>query len=160
MADYYTHFSVILPVPADLTLAARIQEWVKAHLGMKDLMLEGTGESWDYEDIAEEGYECDFMCYANYPGGQAQPIPTVWVSSGDHPADGNIDSAATLIQRYLDDFEIEGGVYMSYAFTCSKPRVNESGGGGVLITRDEQHWFDPQKEALDLAHGSGIEIIN
>lgn len=40
------------------------------------------------------------------------------------------------------------------------PRVNESRGGGVLITRGEQHWFDPEKEALDLVHESGIEILN
>lgn len=158
MADYYVHFGVTLPIPADPALAARIPEWVKTHLDMKEMMYEGAGDFWDYEEIQEEGYDCEFTRYDNYPRGIAPPIPTVWISSGD--GEGSTSSAANLIQRYLDDFEIEGGVVMLYAYTCFKPRVNESGGGAVLVTRDEQHWFDPEKEALDLAQGAGIEILN
>lgn len=154
MDDYYTHFSVTLPIPVDPALAARIPEWVKAHLDMKELMLEGAGDFWDYEEIQEEGYDCEFVPYDYCPRGIAPPV---WIYS---EGGASTSSAANLIQRYLDDFEIEGGVVMFYANTCSKPRVNESGGGAVVVTRHEMIWDDPGDTVCKDAAEDGIEILN
>jgi len=161
MADYYTYFSVVLPAPADPELAARIPEWVRAHQEMQKLMQEGADcdAIWDYEDLDKEGYGCNFMVYDNYNRylRGLSPTPTVWVYSDEN---WNPNSAATLIQRYLDDFEIEGGVLMNYAYACSKPRVNEAGGGAIVITRNDMIRVCAESAVLDEARDAGVEILN
>jgi hypothetical protein len=144
MASNYTHFSVTLPIPEEPEKAARVEEWVFAHSDMKDCMMEA--DDWDIEDFEEAGYSCDF----DIPQGE------VWVY-GD--GEGSIESAANLIQRYLDDFEIEGGVHMSFAWTCSKPRINEAGGGAVVVTRNSQFWIFADDEADKLARAAGVTKI-
>lgn len=72
---------------------------------------------------------------------------------------GDVHAAATIIKRFLDRFDIGGGVYMSWAETCSKMRVNEFSGGSVVVTRSGFLWnnaFDIVKEAAE----QGITIIN
>ena len=38
---------------------------------------------------------------------------------------------------------------MTYATTCSKPRVGEFGGGVIVVTADEIEWLDAQSIADD-----------
>jgi len=46
----------------------------------------------------------------------------------------DVDAAALVIQRFLRDCRPDGCVGLTYAVTCSKPRLDEFDGGGIFIT--------------------------
>jgi hypothetical protein len=78
----------------------------------------------------------------------------IWADEGS-----GVDPAIHCIQSYLKRFKISGGIYMSWAWWCSKPRINEAGGGAVVITQDDCLYVtsdDVRKTASD----AGVEILN
>ena len=64
---------------------------------------------------------------------------TVWFHS-----DPNIDleEAATTIQRFLKECRPEGSCGFSWAETCSKPRLDEFGGGACYVTAKQVWWHN------------------
>jgi hypothetical protein len=133
MADSYTQFSVMIPFPADV-------EQVRAFLKV-----------WEVEsDAAQEEDEDDW--YNTYGGFEYEPRPEEGVRVHDTDRSGNVEAAALFIQRYLHDLGMKEAVYMGWANTCSKPRINEFSGGGVVITATKMYWvnsYDSLKEAAD-----------
>jgi hypothetical protein len=133
MADYYTSFSVLLPVPNIDDAEQKMKDWV-------------------VEKNSEEPGEDEGSVQIQWDRFQHQ----VWLYE---ESEGDVERAACLIADYLIHFNIEGGVFMSWAGTCSKPRVNESVGGGVVVTKDRSIWvhsFCAVKEAEE----AGIQVIN
>ena len=53
---------------------------------------------------------------------------------------GNPDNVAHLVQKFLKKFRPNQCWSLTYATTCSKPRVGEFGGGAIFITADEINW--------------------
>ena len=53
---------------------------------------------------------------------------------------GNPDNVAWLVQKFLKKFRPDQCWSLTYAATCSKPRVGEFGGGAVFVTADEIKW--------------------
>ena len=53
---------------------------------------------------------------------------------------GNADNVAWLVQKFLKKFRPDQCWSLTYATTCSKPRVGEFGGGAVFVTADEIKW--------------------
>jgi hypothetical protein len=68
---------------------------------------------------------------------------------------GDPEPAAFFIQRVLEHEGSNECVLFEYAFTCSKPRAGEFGGGAAFITRDTieylqiGEWFKEQKAAWE-----------
>ena len=55
----------------------------------------------------------------------------------------NTDHVVTLAQELLDELEIDAPFVFSWAFTCSKPRVDEFGGGACAVRRGKDPiWVD------------------
>jgi hypothetical protein len=80
----------------------------------------------------------------------------VWL----HPEEaGSPELAADFIQSYMTHFNINGGIFMSWASYCSKPRINEATGGSVVITKDDQYWSSPY-DVVRRAESAGLKIIN
>jgi len=52
----------------------------------------------------------------------------------------NVESAATVIQRFLKECRPEGSVGFTWAETCSKPLLDSFGGGGCFITAEKIEW--------------------
>jgi hypothetical protein len=78
----------------------------------------------------------------------------VWLHTEEF---GTPDLAADFIQAYLRHFDIDGGIFMSWATYCSKPRINEAGGGGFIITKDlmltsssDDVWYEAHKHGIDM----------
>jgi len=114
MADNYTQFSVMLPFPDD---RQKVTEFTNA---------------WEDEaEVVQNDPELSDSWWESYGGFEYQwSVPEgVWVHEAD--GNGNVEAAAGFIQRYLKDLNIKGAVYMSWANTCSKPRINEFDGGPV-----------------------------
>ena len=135
MADYYTQFSVLLPHAKDDEDGKKAAEW------FEETRFQTTGEdSIEYQDLVNmEMVSSDCK---------------VWLYGDDDASD--LEAAIELIQKYLTDLGIEGGVFMSWGSWCSKPRVNEAMGGAFIITKDDLL----QVNSYDLLQEEGVEILN
>lgn len=136
MANNYTQFSFALP-PFEPEQLENVKQWMTA----RRLEME-SDEWWDtFSDVALELQEGD-----NY----------VWIHDGGES--GDVEAAIYLTQSYLKDRMLEGGVYFGWASFCSKPRLNEFSGGGVVVTRETEiitGSYDCTREASE----RGIELI-
>ena len=135
MANYYTEFSVMLPLPAGENVAERLAAWSEQMEARK----EADEDEWligTHWELQKDG---------------------IWTYS--YASEGNAVGTATLIQQYLRDFDIEGGIFMTIAGYCSKPRINEAWGAAVAVTKDDQLWLHVNQVLRDAAE-AGIEIVN
>ena len=62
-----------------------------------------------------------------------------WIYSDEH---GDPERVVHLVQKFLKKFCPDQCWSLTYAATCSKPRVGEFGGGAVFITADAICWQD------------------
>jgi hypothetical protein len=53
---------------------------------------------------------------------------------------GDVERVAHLVKKFLKKFRPGECWSLSYATTCSKPRVGEFGGGAVFVTADDVKW--------------------
>ena len=66
-----------------------------------------------------------------------------------------LDLLAHFVQKFLRNFRSSDCWSLTYATTCSKPRVGEFGGGAIFITASEIHWenvydfVDKQRQAFE-----------
>jgi hypothetical protein len=58
---------------------------------------------------------------------------------------GNVENAANIVQGFLKKFKRQDIFVLEWAETCSKPRIGEFGGGGVVVTAKKIKWFSPSK---------------
>lgn len=64
---------------------------------------------------------------------------------------GSPQNVAWLIQKFLKRFCPKKHWIMTWACTCSKPRVGEFSGGAILVTANAIRWFDPGGTAIEAA---------
>ena len=62
---------------------------------------------------------------------------------------GTIDRIAHLVQKFLKAFRPDENWSLTWAVSCSKPRVGEFGGGAVFVTAEEIGWQDAYDFAAD-----------
>jgi hypothetical protein len=55
---------------------------------------------------------------------------------------GCVDRVAHLVQKFLRRFRPEDCWSLTYATTCSRPRVGEFGGGAVFVAADRIKWIN------------------
>lgn len=53
----------------------------------------------------------------------------------------NADGIAFIAQSVLDELEINEPFVFSWAYTCSKPRLDEFGGGACALKRGQEPFF-------------------
>ena len=138
MSQYYTEFSVTLPKVDPEQLAIFMKH-------MDDLQQEA-----EEEDIWGDEAPLYGLSYEQRDG-------ELWLHSGE--GEGNVDNAAELIQKFLEHFDITGGIYMSWASYCSAPRVNAAWGGAVVVTATDRLWVSSD-QAINLAIGKDIRVLN
>ena len=162
MANNYQQFSVSIN---DLTTEehAWLDKLLQAMADAPEILLDPTGESdeelvakWDkfveqvggnfselvtaiaYDDSGDKGY-----------WGQVVLSEARNSTTGDHlnhylwlyEEEGcNLESPVELIHQFFKKFRPTDYLILSWAETCSKMRVDEFGGGEVLITGDWVYW--------------------
>jgi hypothetical protein len=77
------------------------------------------------------GFECEF-CDEDDP-----PAHYLWLYADDY---GDPGHAAWLVHKFLKRFRPDQCWSLTYANTCSKPRVGEFSGGAVFVTADAIEW--------------------
>jgi hypothetical protein len=127
MANNYLQFSASLD---DLT--SEEAKWLEEQLAEDEnhcpVFLRDHEDSED-DDYTYSGFECEFQeregkCY-------------LWLVAEESGAPGRV---AHLVQKFLKRFRPDQCWSLTYATTCSKPRVGEFGGGAVFVTADEVRW--------------------
>ncbi len=61
----------------------------------------------------------------------------LWLYSEDHC---NLDHMAHLVQKFLKQFRPHDCWSLTFAGTCSKPRVGEFSGGAIFVTAETVRW--------------------
>jgi hypothetical protein len=127
MADNYLQFSASLD---DLT--PEEAKWLEEQLAEDEnhcpAFLRDYEDSED-DDYTYSGFECEFQerhgkCY-------------LWLVAEESGDPGRV---AHLVQNFLKKFRPDQCWSLTYATTCSKPRIGEFGGGAVFVTADKVRW--------------------
>lgn len=124
MANNYVEASFMF----DLLNKVEEKWWEKE--GNRDLDAEFPEGDLDPEDI-EGGYSSNWAMEGE-DGKKA-----VWFS---HDESIDVESAAAVIQRFLKECRPEGSIGFCWAETCSKPRLDNFGGGACFITAEKIEW--------------------
>lgn len=120
MADYFTNFSLLVPLPTEAAQkyaldlaqqAARIQQGDESAGGFP---LREVVEDWQFETDADSSAKSWGL----------------WL----HSDYGGIDAVCAFIQHLLQRFAPGAHVTLEWSNGCSKPRVDAFGGGAALIT--------------------------
>jgi len=123
MADYFTNFSLIVPLPTQeavdyaLNLAEQARFVLQGDESMPDdfpASLKDVVEDWRFETVVNDTSE-----------GRG-----IWL----HSSNGGIDAVCAFIQHLLQRFAPGDHVTLEWSNDCSKPRVDAFGGGAALIT--------------------------
>lgn len=124
MANNYTQSSSLIGIPAEkLEKAQEVVDRVREELTTED---ESFG--CNVEIIAGEG---------------------VWIS---HDESINIENAEVLVKALVEELDLEGAFVVSWAYTCSKPRIDEFGGGAFAVQKGQDtKWVDAVEMVLSLA---------
>jgi hypothetical protein len=68
---------------------------------------------------------------------------------------GDVGRVAHLVQKFLRQFRPDQCWSLTWAATCSKPRVGEFGGGAVFVTASEIKWQDSYEFVEDCTRTFG-----
>lgn len=123
MADYFTNFSITLPLPYEAAQAyatelARQAEAIRA--GDEEIP---TGFPASLRDALEDWW------FETEADGSPRKWG-VWL----HSSNGGIDAVCAFIQHLLGKFDPHGSVCLEWSHDCSKPRTDAFGGGAAFIT--------------------------
>ena len=134
MANYYTHFSVVLPLNKEQQdYAIELAKTIEQHRAEdKPLptdcpnMLVDELENWVFEtEITEHG---------------------LWL----HSQYGGQDAACVFIQHMLQRFKFVEGVTFEWSHDCSQPRTDAFGGGAAFVTTNQIKTFTTQQWLLQV----------
>jgi hypothetical protein len=69
----------------------------------------------------------------------------------------NPEHAEVLIRSLVEELELDDVYVCSWAYTCSKLRIGEFGGGAFAVSRGKNTvWIDAVSEARRIANASGV----
>jgi len=122
MADYFTNFSLIVPLPSEAAqeYALNLAEQAKQGYNGEEIpadfppSLREVTEDWHFDAQASGEPECW----------------GVWL----HSTYGGVDAASAFIQHLLQQFNPDGHVALEWSNDYSKPRTDAFGGGAAIIT--------------------------
>jgi hypothetical protein len=172
MADHYLEFSETLTHLTDEQV-----DWLRNQLETVHVIdgveytedkLPDTGDgAWigcrAYRDM--EDYDADFGEDVGFDYSFSEEIDDnwgqhLWVYSEEH---GYVDRVAHLVQKFLRAFRPDACWSLTYAGTCSKPRVGEFGGGAVFVTATDikysnaWEFVEEQRKRHELRNQEGLD---
>ena len=125
MADYFTNFSVVLPLTQEQReYALQLVKEVEAYRN------EGTPLRTDFPESIKDVVE-------DWPFDVEAASNGVWLNSQY----GGQESACAFIQHLLQKFEFAPAVAFEWSHDCSKPLTDAFGGGAAFITSSEIETF-------------------
>lgn len=131
MANYYCQSSSFISIPEEkIPQAKEVLKRIEHYL----------------IDDSDEGY-CGFT--AEFEGGG------VWIYGEESVNEIHME---LLVKALVQDLDLPGVHVCSWAYTCSKPRIDEFGGGAFAVQKDRDTiWIDAATEARRLVELSAKE---
>ena len=135
MADYFTNFSVVLPLTKEQqAYAFEIAKQAEEHQTQElptdfPACLNEEIENWTFETEASD--------------------KGIWL----HSQYGGQDAAGVFIQHLLQKFAFAGGVAFEWSHDCSKPLTDAFGGGAAFITANEIETMTTQEWLAEVTGG-------
>ena len=75
--------------------------------------------------------------------------PYIWFSAEES---GNVGHAEQIAKAVIEEMKLDKPFVLSWANTCSKPRLDEFGGGAFVVQRGRDTvWVDATSEAMKQA---------
>jgi hypothetical protein len=166
MADYYLEYSQVLAHLSNEEFDWLTQQLEFVHAfdgrefaadsmsaGLDPEQAEWSGYRFyrDYEDDLPDAHDAGF-CFELIEREDSDFGRHLWVYADDH---GDLGPLAHLVQKILRRFRPDKSWSVTYATSCSKPRVDSFGGGAVFVTADEikfdSAWDFVEREAAAIA---------
>lgn len=116
MANNYITFSEEID-----NLTAEETEWLKQTLKRNSKLSDESRLDFEYAFITDP----------------VTKIDTMWIHSDEN---GSVEDTAAFMQRFLIKWRPDRFLTISWAETCSKPRIGEFGGGSVFVTAKRCYW--------------------
>ena len=66
-------------------------------------------------------------------------LKDVWIHSDENP---DLEQMVDVLCEFQKKFKLKKPIVISWAHSCSKPRLSEFGGGAVVIMRGKEYWID------------------
>lgn len=137
MANNYTTFSAMLPIKT-----VKEAEWVEKTLSQIEAMCDGEDgkyPAWmsDFEEVGYLGFDTELHTEG------------LWIYTEES---GIVDHVAIFVRAFLKEFHPDKFWKMTWACTCSKPRVDEFDGGAMIVTAttisfmNADRWFAQAKK--------------
>lgn len=125
MADYFTNFSLLVPLPDE---AAQKYALDLAHAATVTYQGDELPENLpaSFADVIDDW---QFETDADQTSGKLG----LWL----HSDSGGVDAVCAFIQHLLRKFDPQGCVTLEWSNDCSKPRVDAFGGGAAIVTAHE-----------------------
>jgi hypothetical protein len=162
MADNFTHFSEVISQlkPEEETwLRDQVQavqviegheyplENIPPHLASREPEWRGCRflrDIEDADDYHDDGTGFDYRFVDDdEPDGRGRHL---WLHSDEGT---RLLAVVHLVQKFLRQFRPQDCWSLTYAHVCSHPRVGEFGGGGIVVTADEDFWLDAHSWVID-----------
>lgn len=134
MANNYVQFSQTLTIDTP-----EQEKWLKEMLETPD---EKKLEKLEIDDWPGFSYELD--------------AKSLWVYSEEG---GDINNLVYLVQEFLKKFKPKACWCLTWAETCSKMRVDEFSGSGVLVTAKKVYEFCPSSQIHSKITKLGLKRI-
>lgn len=129
MADYYTEFSLVIPLrtePEKLWVEQRIAGGVIS-------LAPHTADTADRIDDNE-------ILYFNAVIQPAEGAEHLWICSQDS---GNVDDVIAFSQAFLKAHRMPPEhISFEWSHSCSKPRTDAYGGRATIITQNRAYWIN------------------
>jgi hypothetical protein len=137
MANYYTQFSLALPLADNAQKA-----WAKEVVDIVDEFCDDPDGFEASDDplgilVNEHGEAPDWL-------GLDATVDEdgLWIHSEES---GSPERVVQIIQAFLKKFDPDGRFGFEWANTCSKPRLDAFSGGAVFITAHDADWNVPSQ---------------
>lgn len=125
MADYYTHFSFVVPFCVDGNTEAQDEGHVRRIVDELKEIIEDANENDGNDTFPED--------YMPYGLSVEEDGSGVWIT--DDAGEATPDAAEAAVRWLLDRPGSPDVVSFEWANTCSKPRIDAFGGGGMVIAK-------------------------
>lgn len=140
MADYYTHFSFLVPFDLGGLGEEQDERHVKRIVAELNEIIEDANET-DGNDIFPE----DYMPYGL---SVEEDGSEVWIT--DDAGEASPDAAEAAVRWLLEQPGSPDVVSFEWANTCSKPRTDAFGGGAMVIAKGHAtEWINTGTWASD-----------
>jgi hypothetical protein len=147
MADNYQLFSEIIPklTIEERVWSERVLRWLQPEECSEDVA----------KDLKDAGIDVDAVDPDDWPGFQwelTRPDFDLWLYGVEC---GNVSHVGEFVRAFLARFRLSDSWSLTWAETCSKPRIGEFGGGALFVTvRSVEFfsaaaWIDQQRQAFE-----------